>query len=147
MVRGIKSCLPAGMRSLLSNKGSAGSARMKVSLIRRCNRQWKRPPGFAGMSPEAFRALARFKLDGLMQEKVISGIDATERRALALIKNHREALEELSHKRDEAQRHLDEAEAGKHKCDQDSCSTPRSIGQAPPPGRGLLESRTRVAGR
>ena len=68
---------------------------------------------------QAFRALARFKLDGLMQEKVIAGLDATERRALAMIESHREALEELSRRRDEAQRHLNEAEAQKHKCSQD----------------------------
>ncbi len=68
---------------------------------------------------QAFRALARFKLDGLMQEKVIAGLDATERRALAMIESHREALEELSRRRDEAQRHLNEAEAQKRKCGQD----------------------------
>ena len=31
---------------------------------------------------QAFCALARIKLDGLMREEVIAGIDATERRAL-----------------------------------------------------------------
>ncbi len=68
---------------------------------------------------QAFGALARFKLDGLIREKVIAGLDATERRALAMIESHRAALEELSRRRDEAQRHLNEAEAQKHKCGQD----------------------------
>ena len=68
---------------------------------------------------QAFRTLARIKLDGLMQDKVIAGLDATERRALAMIESHREALEVLSRRRDEAQRRLIEAEATKHKCGQD----------------------------
>ena len=56
---------------------------------------------------------------GSCGSKVIAGLDATERRALAMIENHREALEEISRRRDEAQRHLSEAEAAKHKCAQD----------------------------
>jgi hypothetical protein len=68
---------------------------------------------------QAFRALARIKLDDLMRENVIARIDATERRALAMIANHREALEKLSRKRDDAQQSLTQAEAKKHKCDQD----------------------------
>jgi hypothetical protein len=68
---------------------------------------------------QAFRTLARVKLDDLMREKVISHIDAAEQRALAIIDNHRKALEELSHKRDDAQQRLAQAEAKKHKCDQD----------------------------
>jgi hypothetical protein len=68
---------------------------------------------------QAFRALARIKLDDLMRENVIARIDATERRALAIIGKHREALETLSRKRDDAQQRLTEAESKKHKCDQD----------------------------
>lgn len=68
---------------------------------------------------QAFRALARIKLDELMRDKVISHIDATEQRALAMIEEHRKALEELSRKRDCAQQRLTQAEAKKHKCDQD----------------------------
>ena len=52
---------------------------------------------------QAFRTLARIKLDGLLRDKVIAGLDATERRALAMIENHREALEEISRRRSEAQ--------------------------------------------
>ena len=33
---------------------------------------------------QAFRTLARIKLDGLLRDKVIAGLDATERRALAM---------------------------------------------------------------
>jgi hypothetical protein len=68
---------------------------------------------------QAFRTLASIKLDGLMQDKVIAGLDATEQRALAMIESHRKALEVLSRKRDEAQRRLVEAEATKHKCGQE----------------------------
>jgi hypothetical protein len=68
---------------------------------------------------QAFRTLARVKLGDLMREKVISHIDAAEQRALAIIENHRKALEELSRKRDDAQQRLTQAEAKKHKCDQD----------------------------
>src|SRR5262249_13180745 len=68
---------------------------------------------------QALRPLARIKLDDLMREKVITRIDTAEQRALAMIENHRKALEELSGKRDDAQQRLTEAEAKKHKCDQE----------------------------
>ncbi len=68
---------------------------------------------------QGFRTLARIKLDSLMRERVVAGIDATERRALDMIENHRKALEDLAHRRDEAQKKLTEAEAAKHQCDQD----------------------------
>ncbi len=89
---------------------------------------------------KAFRALARIKLDGLMRDKVIAGIDATERRALTMIEKHREALEELSHKRDEAQRRLNEAEAAKHQCDQDFTQALEALDQL----RRRVEDRVKV---
>ena len=52
---------------------------------------------------DAFRALAQFKLDGLMREKVITDIDGAEQRALSMIENYRRVLEDLSRRRDEAQ--------------------------------------------
>ncbi|MFY9643122.1 MAG: hypothetical protein WCD20_20835 [Rhodomicrobium sp.] len=78
---------------------------------------------------QAFCALARIKLDGLMREEVIAGIDATERRALTMIEKHREALEALSHKRDEAQHRLNGAEAAKHKCDQELAQVLEALDQ------------------
>jgi hypothetical protein len=68
---------------------------------------------------QAFRALARIKLDDLMREKVISHIDAAEQRALDMIEKHRKALEELARRRDDAQQRLVQAEGKKHKCDQE----------------------------
>jgi hypothetical protein len=64
---------------------------------------------------DAFRALARFKLDGLIREKVITSIDGAEQHALSMIENYRRILEDLSRRRDEAQARLTEAEAQKHK--------------------------------
>jgi hypothetical protein len=68
---------------------------------------------------DAFRALARFKLDGLIREKVITDIDSAEQHALSMIENYRSVLEELSRRRDEAQARLNEAEAQKHMRSQD----------------------------
>jgi hypothetical protein len=68
---------------------------------------------------QAFQALARIKLDDLMREKVISHIDAAEQRALDMIEKHRKALEQLARRRDDAQQRLIQAEAKKHKCDQE----------------------------
>ena len=89
---------------------------------------------------QAFRALARIKLDGLMREKVIAGIDVTERRALTMIQKHREALEELSRKRDEAQQRLNEAEAAKHQCDQNLTQVLEALDQL----RHRVEDRVKM---
>ena len=68
---------------------------------------------------DGFRALARFKLDGLIREKVITDIDGAEQHALSMIENYRRVLEDLSRRRDEAQARLTEAEAQKHKRSQE----------------------------
>ena len=44
----------------------------------------------------------------------IGDIDATERRALGMIQKHRQTLEALARRRDEAQAALDQAEAARH---------------------------------
>jgi hypothetical protein len=62
---------------------------------------------------------ARVRLDAMMREQVIGDLDATERRALAMIENHRRELESLARRRDEAQAALDKAEAAKHDRDRD----------------------------
>jgi hypothetical protein len=68
---------------------------------------------------EGFRTLARIKLDAMVRDRVIADLDATERRALAMIENHRQALEDLARRRDDAQAALDKAEAAKHDRDQE----------------------------
>jgi len=67
---------------------------------------------------EGFRALARVKLGALTSERVIGDLDATERRALELLEDHRRQLEDLSQRRDATQGDLDEAEQDKHGRDQ-----------------------------
>ena len=67
---------------------------------------------------EGFRMLARIRLDALVRNEVIGNIDAIERRALGMIQKHRQAIEALARRRDEAQAVLDKAEAGKHDRDQ-----------------------------
>jgi chromosome segregation ATPase len=68
---------------------------------------------------EAFRMLARIKLDAMASQKVIGNIDATERRALDMIQKHRQTIETLARRRDELQATLDTAEATKHDRNQD----------------------------
>ncbi|MFZ0117360.1 MAG: hypothetical protein WAL15_23635, partial [Xanthobacteraceae bacterium] len=66
-----------------------------------------------------FRVLARVRLDAMMREQVIGALDADERQALAMIKNHVTELDALARRRAEQQAALDKAEAAKHDCDQE----------------------------
>jgi hypothetical protein len=66
-----------------------------------------------------FRVLARVKLDTMMRDRVIENLDATERRVLAMLENHRRQIEDLARRRDTAQAALDQAEGTKHERDQD----------------------------
>ena len=65
-----------------------------------------------------FRVLARVRLDAMMREQVIGALDADERRALAMIDDHKK-LDALGRRRAEQQAALDKAEAARHDCDQD----------------------------
>ena len=68
---------------------------------------------------EGFRAVAQVKLDAMMRGQVVGDLEATEQRALDMVRNHVKELEELARRRDTAQAALDAAEATKHKRDQD----------------------------
>ena len=66
-----------------------------------------------------FRTVAQVKLDAMMRGQVVGDLEATEQRALEMMRNHVKELEELARRRDTAQAALDAAEAIKHKRDQD----------------------------
>ena len=66
-----------------------------------------------------FRTVAQVKLDAMMRGQVVGDLEATEQRALEMVRNHVKELEELARRRDTAQAALDAAEAIKHKRDQD----------------------------
>ena len=68
---------------------------------------------------EGFRVLARVRLDAMVRDQVIGDLDATERRALAMIEHHAQSLESFARRRDETQAALDKAEAAQHDRDQD----------------------------
>src|SRR5262245_32547823 len=68
---------------------------------------------------EGFRTLARIRLDAMGRDHGVGNLEATERRALAMIEEHRRALDELSRRRDEAQAALQKAETAKHDRNQD----------------------------
>jgi chromosome segregation ATPase len=76
---------------------------------------------------EAFRALARVKLDTMVRDHIITDLDATERRALAMIEDHRREMEDLARRRDSSQAALDQAEATKHDRDQDLANALESL--------------------
>lgn len=59
---------------------------------------------------KALRALARVKLDEISGGRLISGLDAAERRALELMQGRKSRLARLSAQRDDALGKLDEAE-------------------------------------
>jgi hypothetical protein len=62
---------------------------------------------------EAFRELARLKLDALPAQR-LDELDAVERRALALLSDRRRALEQLNQRRQEAEAATERAEAERH---------------------------------
>ena len=64
---------------------------------------------------DAFRELARIKLDALTREGVVGELDAAERRALDLLSNRRQALGRLSERRREAVAAQQQAEAERHR--------------------------------
>ena len=68
---------------------------------------------------EGFRTVAQVRLDSLMRDQVVGDLEATERRALEMVRNHVRELEELARQRETAQAALDAAEATKHERDQD----------------------------
>src|SRR5215211_5911284 len=76
---------------------------------------------------EGFRALARVKLDAIVRDHVITDLDTTERRALAMIENHRREMEDLARRRDSSQAALDQAEATKHDRNQDLANRLESL--------------------
>src|SRR5262249_21721200 len=70
--------------------------------------------GVRGQEAAAFRALARIRLDTMVRDRVIDDLDAMERRVLAIVEDRRRHVEELAHRRDEAQAQLEKAETAKH---------------------------------
>jgi chromosome segregation ATPase len=66
---------------------------------------------------EGFRVLARLRLDAMMRDQVIGGLDATEQRAVAIIERHRAEMDGLAGRRDKAQGALAQAEVDKDECD------------------------------
>ena len=68
---------------------------------------------------EGFRTVAQVKLDSLMRNQVVGDLEATERRALEMVRNHVRELEELGRQRDTGQAALDAAEATKHERDEE----------------------------
>ncbi len=66
-----------------------------------------------------FRTVAQLKLDAMMRGQVVGDLEATEQRALEMVRSHVRELEELARQRDTAQAALDAAEARKHERDQE----------------------------
>ncbi len=62
---------------------------------------------------EAFRELARLKLDAITQDKVVGNLDAAERQALGVLNSRQEALRQLTERRRQAEERVRQAEAGR----------------------------------
>jgi len=76
-----------------------------------------------------FRALAQVRLDTMVRDRVIGDLDATERRALTMIDDHRRQIEELARRRDEARARLEKAEAAKQERDRSLADAIESLDQ------------------
>lgn len=59
---------------------------------------------------EAFRELARLKLDAITQDKVIGQLDLAERQAISLLNSRQEALRQLTERRRQAEERVRQAE-------------------------------------
>lgn len=59
---------------------------------------------------EAFRELARLKLDAITQDKVVGHLDAAERQAISLLESRQEALRQLTERRRQAEERVRQAE-------------------------------------
>ncbi|ACA18615.1 conserved hypothetical protein [Methylobacterium sp. 4-46] len=60
---------------------------------------------------EAFRELARLKLDAIAKDEVVDHLDAAERQAVALLNNRKEILRQLTERRRQAEERVRQAEA------------------------------------
>src|SRR5215472_13282570 len=65
----------------------------------------------------------------MVRDRVIGDLDATERRALTMIDDHRRQIEELARRRDEAQARLEKAEAAKQERDRSLADAIESLDQ------------------
>src|SRR5829696_8778082 len=63
---------------------------------------------------DAFRALARHKLDAMTQKGVVGALDAAERQALDLLAQRRRAFERLTERRAAAEQVVKDSEAERH---------------------------------
>ena len=63
---------------------------------------------------DAFRALARHKLDAMTQKGVVGALDAAERQALDLLAQRRQAFERLTERRAAAEQAVKDSEAERH---------------------------------
>jgi hypothetical protein len=63
---------------------------------------------------DAFRALARHKLDAMTQKGVVGALDAAERQALDLLAQRRQAFERLTERRAAAEQVVKDSEAERH---------------------------------
>ncbi|HEY8381308.1 MAG TPA: hypothetical protein VIL09_04060 [Microvirga sp.] len=62
---------------------------------------------------EAFRELARLKLDAITKEKVVQNLDAAERQAISILNSRQEALRQLTERRRQAEERVGQAEAAR----------------------------------
>jgi hypothetical protein len=91
---------------------------------------------------EAFRELARLKLDPAAGKEILGDIDAAERRALDIFAERRDTLARLSERRHAAERAQQEAERERH----DKAGALEAALQAIEELRTRVEAETRVSG-
>src|SRR5215510_8752217 len=110
----------SGRDALSSIQAAIGQARSDESRLDAALRSaMDEAARLRSQEAEGFRALARVRLDVMVRDRVIDDLDGTERRALAMIDDHRKQIEELAKRRDGAQGSLEEAEAAKQDRDHD----------------------------
>ncbi|PVE20557.1 hypothetical protein DC522_31620 [Microvirga sp. KLBC 81] len=62
---------------------------------------------------EAFRELARIRLDAITQDKIVGDLDAAERQAISLLDSRKEALRQLTERRHQAEERVRQAETAR----------------------------------
>lgn len=76
---------------------------------------------------DGFRALARAKLDAMSQNQVVGALDASEKRALAMIEGARQKIAGLAAQQAMAQAALDQSETEKHDRDEEHAQALRAL--------------------
>jgi chromosome segregation ATPase len=104
---------------MISGRQAIAQIEQTIEKARQQEAQWERAYAMATeevgrlriQRTDAFRELARLKLDAITQDKVVGHLDAAERQALSLLNSRQDALKTLTERRRQSEERVRQAEA------------------------------------